>query len=154
MKNILWYWDKKTHTTHAINNFYEGLTFGQTDFIEMHKTKGNAIWFPYLIQNLVTADRTGELKYISDIDYTEIDNETGKEILLPSYFVEVFKDTENPMIKYITCFIKSEKVDLPVEVIYRWYTLSEDGKRQYIDQNVIEHSNIIKINDRFFVSTR
>ena len=83
-----------------------------------------------------------------------IDNETGKEILLPSYFVEVFKDTENPMIKYINCFIKSEKVDFPVEVIYRWYTLSEDGKKQYIDQDVIEHSNIIKINDRFFVSTR
>ena len=83
-----------------------------------------------------------------------IDNETGKEILLPSYFVEVFKDTESPMIKYITCFIKSEKVDFPIEVIYRWYTLSEDGKRQYIDQNVIDYSNIIKINDRFFVSTR
>ena len=83
-----------------------------------------------------------------------IDNETGKEILLPSYFVEVFKDNENPMIKYITCFIKSEKVDFPIEVIYRWYTLSEDGKKQYIDQNVIEYSNIIKINDRFFVSTR
>ena len=83
-----------------------------------------------------------------------IDNESGKEILLPSYFVEVFKDVENPMIKYINCFIKSEKVDFPIEVIYRWYTLSEDGKRQYIDQDVIEHSNIIKINDRFFVSTR
>ena len=63
-------------------------------------------------------------------------------------------DNENPMIKYITCFIKSEKVDFPVEVIYRWYTLSEDGKRQYVDQNVIDYSNIIKINDRFFVSTR
>ena len=83
-----------------------------------------------------------------------IDNESGKEILLPNYFVEVFKDTENPMIKYINCFIKSEKVDFPIEVIIRWYTLSEDGKRQYIDQDVIEHSNIIKINDRFFVSTR
>ena len=58
------------------------------------------------------------------------------------------------MINYITCFIKSEKVDFPVEVIYRWYTLSKDGKRQYIDQNVIGYSNIIKINDRFFVSTR
>ena len=83
-----------------------------------------------------------------------IDNESGKEILLPSYFVEVFKDVENPMIKYINCFIKSEKVDFPIEVIYRWYTLSEDGKRQYIDQDVIEHSNIIEINDRYFVSTR
>lgn len=80
MKNMLWYWDKKTHTTHTINNFYEGITFGEHDFIEMHKTKGNAIWFPYLIQDLAEAKRTGELHFISDIDYTEIDEETGKDI--------------------------------------------------------------------------
>ena len=80
MKNMLWYWDKKTHTTHAINNFYEGLTFEPHSFIEMHKTKGNAIWFPYLIQDLSEAARTGELHFISDVDYTEIDEETGKDI--------------------------------------------------------------------------
>ena len=79
MKNILWYWDKKTHTTHAINNFYEGLTFGEHDFIEMHKTRGGAIWFPYLIQDFDASKRTGELHFISDIDYTNID-ETGKDI--------------------------------------------------------------------------
>ena len=80
MKNMLWYWDKKTHTTHAINNFYEGLTFEAYSFIEMHKTKGNAIWFPYLVQDLSASKRTGELHFISDIDYTEIDEETGKDI--------------------------------------------------------------------------
>lgn len=80
MKNMLWYWDKKTHTTHAINNFYEGLTFDEHSFIEMHKTKGNAIWFPYLIQGLTEAKRTGELHFISDVDYTEIDEVTGKDI--------------------------------------------------------------------------
>ena len=79
MKNILWYWDKKTLTTHAINNFYEGITFGEHDFIEMHKTRGNAIWFPYMLQDFGAAKRTGELHFISDIDYTEID-ETGKDI--------------------------------------------------------------------------
>ena len=80
MKNMLWYWDKETHTTHAINNFYEGITSDAHSFIEMHKTKGNAIWFPYLIQNLAADKRTGELHFISDIDYTEIDVETGKDI--------------------------------------------------------------------------
>lgn len=80
MKNMLWYWDKKTHTTHAISNFYEGLTFDEHSFIEMHKTKGNAIWFPYLIQNLAEAKRTGELHFISDVDYTKIDEATGKDI--------------------------------------------------------------------------
>lgn len=79
MKNMLWYWDKKTHTTHAINNFYEGITFSEHDFIEMHKTRGNAIWFPYIIQDLAAANRTGELHFISDIDYTSINEETGKD---------------------------------------------------------------------------
>ena len=80
MKNMLWYWDKKTHTTHVINNFYEGLAFDANSFIEMHKTKGNAIWFPYMIQDLAEANRTGELHFISDVDYTEIDAVTGKDI--------------------------------------------------------------------------
>ncbi len=77
MKNMLWYWDKKTHTTHAIRNFYEGITFGERDFIEMHKTKGNAIWFPYLIFDMSASKRTGDLHYISDIDYTSINKDTG-----------------------------------------------------------------------------
>ena len=80
MKNMLWYWDKKTLTTHTINNFYEGLTFEAHSFIEMHKTKGNAIWFPYLVQDLSASARTGELHFISDVDYTKIDEETGKDI--------------------------------------------------------------------------
>ena len=80
MKNMLWYWDKRTHTTHSINNFYEGITFTEHDFIEMHKTKGNTIWFPYMVQEFAADKRTGELHFISDVDYTEIDEETGKDI--------------------------------------------------------------------------
>ena len=80
MRNILWYWDKATHTTHSINNFYEGITRSFAyGFIEMHKTRGNAIWFPYIIQDLAATERTGELHFISDIDYTNID-ENGKDI--------------------------------------------------------------------------
>ncbi len=77
MKNMLWYWDKKTLTTHAINNFYEGLPFEYCSFIDMLKTKGNTIWFPYLIEGLTMAKMTGEIHYISDIDYTNINEETG-----------------------------------------------------------------------------
>ena len=73
MKNMLWYWDKKTLTPHFIPQFYSGMTFGAYDFIEMHKTKDNAIWFPYMIQDLTVAKRTGVIKYIADIDYTDID---------------------------------------------------------------------------------
>lgn len=77
MKNILWYWDKKTLTMHFIYGFYSGLKFGNHDFIEMHKTKDNAIWFPYLIQDLAADKRTGVIKYIADIDYTDIDEATN-----------------------------------------------------------------------------
>lgn len=78
-RNTLWYWDKKTHTTHSINNFYRNIAFGNTDFIEMHKTKDNAIWFPYLLQDPLSTSRTGELNYIADIDYTDINEENGKD---------------------------------------------------------------------------
>ena len=73
MKNILWYWDKKTLTMHFMYHLYSGLTFGNHDFIEMHKTKDNAIWLPYMIQDLAADKRTGVIKYIADIDYTDID---------------------------------------------------------------------------------
>lgn len=79
MKNILWYWDKKTLTTHSINNFYSELTFGNHDFIEMHKTKGNAIWFPYMIQDFTESKRTGVIQYITDTDYTNINPSTGED---------------------------------------------------------------------------
>ena len=76
MKNMLWYWDKKTLTTHFFPNLYS-MTFGNHDFIEMHKTKDNAIWFPYMIQDLAADKRTGVIKYIADIDYTNIDEATN-----------------------------------------------------------------------------
>ena len=79
MKNMLWYWDKKTLTTHFISQFYSGSTFGNHDFIEMHKTKDNAIWFPYMIQGLSADKRTGVIKYIADIDYTNIDEATNTD---------------------------------------------------------------------------
>ena len=77
MKNILWYWDKKTLTHHFIYGFYPGLTFGAHDFIEMHKTKDNAIWFPYIIQDLTAEKRKGIIQYIADVDYTNIDESTN-----------------------------------------------------------------------------
>lgn len=75
MKNALWYWDKKTHTTHCIPNFYDTAMFGSDShsFIDMYKTRGGAIWFPYMIQDFNKTRRTGEIHYISDIDYTNID---------------------------------------------------------------------------------
>ena len=76
MKNILWYWDKKTLTMHFMYQLYS-MTFGNHDFIEMHKTKDNAIWFPYMIQDLAADKRTGVIKYIADIDYTNIDEATN-----------------------------------------------------------------------------
>lgn len=118
MKNMLWYWDKKTHTTHAISNFYEGLTFTENDFIEMHKTKGNAIWFPYLIQNLAPSKATGELKYISDIDYTEIDEETGKDI------GEIQVNTASVGTSH-SFFSATGATD--VSLLYNTHTLASDG---------------------------
>ena len=119
MKNMLWYWDKKTHTTHAINNFYEGITFGEHDFIEMHKTKGNAIWFPYLKQDLPESSRTGDLHYISDIDYTNINEATGKD----EGEIQVY--TANVGTKH--SFFTTSTADNNISILYYTHNLKADS---------------------------
>lgn len=71
-KNVVFYFDKKTLTMGALQNFYKGLTFGVNDFIEMHKTKDGTIWFPYVRQD--PAGNNGQINWIDDVDYTEIED--------------------------------------------------------------------------------
>lgn len=76
----MFYWDKATHTTHIIDDFY-GIAASDWShsYMAMYKTKEKAIWVVPHIQTLTAAQRTGELKYIMNKDYTEIDKETGKD---------------------------------------------------------------------------
>lgn len=74
------YWDKKSHTTHIIDDL-TGIAASDWNhsYIGMYKTRENAVWFVPHIYIQSQAQRTGELKYILNRDYTDIDETTGKD---------------------------------------------------------------------------
>lgn len=76
----LFYWDKKTHTTHIIDDLYGLNATWDNGHMSMYKTKEKAIWIAPNVKVLTTANRTGEFKYILNRDYTNIDENTGKDI--------------------------------------------------------------------------
>lgn len=77
----LFYWDKKTHTTHIIDDLY-GFpdTWDNGSHLQMYKTREKAIWIAPHVQTLAKVNRTGEFKYILNKDYTNINETTGKDI--------------------------------------------------------------------------
>ena len=68
------YFDKKTLTLHIIDDVF-GMTndWSNGACINMVKTRGNAIWLVPQFQNCTDAQRTGIVKYINNVDYTDID---------------------------------------------------------------------------------
>ena len=68
------YFDKKTLTLHIIDDVFEMTNdWGNGACINMVKTRGNAIWLVPQFQNCTDAQRTGIVKYINNVDYTDID---------------------------------------------------------------------------------
>lgn len=68
------YFDKKTLTLHIIDDVFEMANdWGNGACINMVKTRGNAIWLVPQFQNCTDAQRTGIVKYINNVDYTDID---------------------------------------------------------------------------------
>lgn len=71
------YFDKKTLTLHIVDDVFEMTNdWGNGACINMVKTKENAIWLVPQFQSCTDAQRTGIVKYINNVDYTDIDEET------------------------------------------------------------------------------
>ena len=71
------YFDKKTLTLHTIDDVFEMANdWGNGACINMVKTRENAIWLVPQFQTCTDAQRTGIIKYINNVDYTDIDEET------------------------------------------------------------------------------
>lgn len=71
------YFDKKTLTLHIIDDVFEMANdWGSGACINMVKTRENAIWLVPQFQSCTDAQRTGIIKYINNVDYTDIDEET------------------------------------------------------------------------------
>lgn len=89
------------------------------------------------------------IKYDQSKSYT-IQGLDGKEYQLANYFVEVYKDINNPVEDYVPCYDNGREILFPTERIYKW----REVKTNYeIDLSEYNH-NVYKIGGRYFISKR
>lgn len=75
------YFDKKTLTLHIIDDVFEMTnSWGTGACINMVKTRDGAIWLVPQFESCTVEQRTGIVKYINNVDYTEIDEETNMDL--------------------------------------------------------------------------
>lgn len=87
-------------------------------------------------------------------NYTVLeDYDNGMILLLPDYFKQVYKDTENdPLEKYIPMYFKGELMPVCIERIYRYYYYDDNNNKVYFDYG--QSLNIYNINDKDYISIR
>ena len=81
---------------------------------------------------------------------TEYDAETQLTLLIPDYFIPVYKDTDNPLEKYIPMFFNDELFPLCIERIYRYYYYDDNNNKIYIETG----TDIYNINGKDYISIR
>ena len=77
----------------------------------------------------------------------EYDTETQLVLLIPDYFIQVFKDTNNPLEKYIPMYFNDKL--FPV-CIYRYYYYDDNYNKIYIEVG----TDIFNINGKDYISIR
>ena len=78
---------------------------------------------------------------------TEYDAQTQLTLLLPDYFIPVYKDIDNPLEKYIPMYFHGEL--FPV-CIYRYYYYDDNYNKIYIEPD----TDIYNINGKDYISIR
>ena len=81
---------------------------------------------------------------------TEYDAETQLTLLIPDYFKPVYKDTDNPLEKYIPMYFHGELFPVCIERIYRYYYFDDNNNKIYIEPA----TNIYNINGTDYISIR
>ena len=71
----------------------------------------------------------------------EYDAESQLTLLIPDYFIPVYKDTDNPLEKY---------TPICIERIYRYYYFDDNNNKIYIEPD----TNIYNINGNDYISIR
>ena len=82
----------------------------------------------------------------------EYDAETQLTLLIPDYFIPVYKDTDNPLEKYIPMYFHNELFPVCIERIYRYYYYDENSNKIYFDYG--QSLNIYNINGTDYISIR
>ena len=83
---------------------------------------------------------------------TEYDAKTQLTLLLPDYFIPVYKDTDNPLEKYIPMYYNGVLTPVCIERIYRYYYYDENNNKVYFDYD--QSLNIYNINGKDYISIR
>ena len=81
---------------------------------------------------------------------TEYDAESQLTLLIPDYFIPVYKDTDNPLEKYIPMYFHDELFPVCIERIYRYYYYDDNNNKIYIEDD----TNIYNINGTDYISIR
>ena len=82
----------------------------------------------------------------------EYDAESQLTLLIPDYFIPVYKDTDNLLEKYIPMYFHDELFPVCIERIYRYYYYDENNNKIYFDYG--QSLNIYNINGTDYISIR
>ena len=81
---------------------------------------------------------------------TEYDAESQLTLLIPDYFIPVYKDTDNLLEKYIPMYFHGELFPVCIERIYRYYYYDDKNNKIYIEAD----TDIYDINGKYYISIR
>ena len=82
--------------------------------------------------------------------WVEYDAESQLTLLIPDYFKQVYKDTDNPLEKYIPMYFHDELFQVCIERIYKYYYFDDNNNKIYIEPD----TNIYNINGTDYISIR
>ena len=80
----------------------------------------------------------------------EYDAETQLTLLIPDYFIPVYKDIDNPLEKYIPMYFHDELFPVCIERIYKYYYFDDNNNKIYIEPD----TDIYNINGNDYISIR
>ena len=102
--------------------------------------------------NVSACERTaqGDDIYNPNNYRVEYDAKSQLTLLLPDYFIPVYKDIDNPLEKYIPMYFHGELFPVCIERLYRYYYFDDNNNKIYIDAG----TDIYNINGKDYISNR
>ena len=101
--------------------------------------------------SIITVPAVAEERPDQGDDYrVEYDAKSQLTLLIPDYFIPVYKDTDNPLEKYIPMYFHDELFPVCIERIYSYYYYDDNNNKIYIEAD----TDIYDINGNYYISIR